>query len=325
VKAKIIAVAATLPCLFAPAGADGGAPIRLYLPRAIQVASESLTLGNVSIIRSSDAALHRLASAIAMGKAPPASGTSTINRSTILSRLAAAGIPAERATLSGAEQITVSWKQSVVPAKEILDAAEKLLHTSRPGPEGVKWQATRGVKDLVFPAGRGKLELRAKLISGAKGDCQTVRVAAWSGGREVAARQVIYKPTYAHRRAVATSSIPAGTKITRRNASVRTVASDKPAEGEFVSPFGLTAKVDLSAGEAVRPDALLEGSPGVVIRRGQTIVMMIQGPGFSISGLSRALQDGRPGEIIKVQNVDSGRIVAARVSFDGTVTPIGKG
>jgi len=325
VKANIIALAATLLCLSGRSGAAGGAPVRLYLPRTIQAGDESLTLGDIAVIRSSDPALVRRASAIAIARAPLASETSTIDRRTILSRLAAAGIRTEQVSLTGAEQITVTRKISVVPARQILDAAEKLLRLQPSGPKGADWQLAHGVKDLTFPAGPGKLELRAELTSESGDDHRTVRVAAWRNGRQLATRRVTYKPTYPHRQTVAATRIPAGAKISRRNTTVRTVMRDRPATDEFVSPFGLIAKVDLNAGEVIRPDALLEGSPGVVVRRGQTIVMMIQGPGFTISGLSRALQDGRPGEIIKVQNVDSNRIVAARVSFDGTVTPIGKG
>ena len=45
-------------------------------------------------------------------------------------------------------------------------------------------------------------------------------------------------------------------------------------------------------------------------------------PGFTISGTGLALQDGRPGDFIRVRNVDSKRIVVAKVTADGTVAPV---
>jgi len=62
--------------------------------------------------------------------------------------------------------------------------------------------------------------------------------------------------------------------------------------------------------------------PAVVVRRNKTVQMRIQGLGFIIVATGQALEDGRPGELIKVRNADSKRIITARVGFDGTVSPV---
>jgi flagella basal body P-ring formation protein FlgA len=61
---------------------------------------------------------------------------------------------------------------------------------------------------------------------------------------------------------------------------------------------------------------------GVAVRRGETVVMRLRGPGFLLTGLGQALEDGRPGGFIKVRNVDSSRVITAKVAADGSVEPV---
>ena len=50
--------------------------------------------------------------------------------------------------------------------------------------------------------------------------------------------------------------------------------------------------------------------------------MSVRGLGFRISGKGLALQDGRPGDCVRVRNIRSQRIVVANVRRDGTVEPL---
>jgi flagella basal body P-ring formation protein FlgA len=60
----------------------------------------------------------------------------------------------------------------------------------------------------------------------------------------------------------------------------------------------------------------------VLVRRNQGVLMRIEGAGFTVSGVGEAMEDGRAGDVIKVRNVDSRRVVSARVAGDGAVEPI---
>jgi flagella basal body P-ring formation protein FlgA len=63
-------------------------------------------------------------------------------------------------------------------------------------------------------------------------------------------------------------------------------------------------------------------NPVVIVKRNQTVVIRIEIPGLLITAMGKAMRDGRSGEYIKVQNVDSRRIIYARVNEDGTVQPL---
>jgi len=63
-------------------------------------------------------------------------------------------------------------------------------------------------------------------------------------------------------------------------------------------------------------------NPPVIVKRNRTVVIRIERPGLLITAIGKAMQDGRAGDYIKVKNVDSQRIIFARVNADGTVEPV---
>jgi flagella basal body P-ring formation protein FlgA len=52
------------------------------------------------------------------------------------------------------------------------------------------------------------------------------------------------------------------------------------------------------------------------------VVIRIEKPGFLITAVGKAMQDGKAGEYIKVRNADSQRIILARINADGSVEPV---
>jgi flagella basal body P-ring formation protein FlgA len=75
-------------------------------------------------------------------------------------------------------------------------------------------------------------------------------------------------------------------------------------------------------GTVLRPAMLKAPKVETVVRKGQTIVMRLDRAGFSIVALAEAQQDGKPGDIVRVMNVDTKRLVNAKVGADGSVEPI---
>jgi len=60
----------------------------------------------------------------------------------------------------------------------------------------------------------------------------------------------------------------------------------------------------------------------VVIRRNETVVIRIERPGLVVSAVGTVLQEGRTGELVKVRNADSSRVIMCKVNADGTVEPV---
>ena len=62
--------------------------------------------------------------------------------------------------------------------------------------------------------------------------------------------------------------------------------------------------------------------PPILLRRNQTILIKVDRLGLFVTAIGRTMQDGQIGEYIKVQNLDSQRIITAKVNEDGSVEPV---
>ena len=148
------AVAAALAAATALAIGAGEARLRIYLPETLTADGESLTLGAITLIMGDEGPTMTKAKAVAMGRSPQLNEQITIDRRTILSRLAAEGIGGDRVELSGAEHVIVTREAKVYPAATLEAAAADYLQKHRPGPAGCVYQPAKPLKDLIVPRPR---------------------------------------------------------------------------------------------------------------------------------------------------------------------------
>lgn len=335
-NSKALVVTAIVVALVALAPADAPempkaktGDLRVYLPRSVQVKTDSLRLGLICVVRGPDEKLLAQAEAVAMGRAPWHREKLVIDRRTILSRLACSGIGSERVAFTGSDKVAVTRAERVFSPDELLASARALLKRKPPAPAGCKWQLYRPVKELVVSAA-AEIKLQAEMAEGEKPDAAkscaarfvSVQVAAVSKGWKLGVRQVVFKLSFPVTELVAKKNIPAGSMITPENTKLQTVMRDCPAAGKLIPPYGKIASRPLAAGTVIKADLVSVVKPALVVKRGQNVVMRIQGVGFSVSAVGQALQDGRAGNLIKVRNVDTARIISARIVFDGTVEPV---
>ena len=80
---------------------------------------------------------------------------------------------------------------------------------------------------------------------------------------------------------------------------------------------GLAAKRRIRAGQTITP-ALLEQA--MAVKRGQPVKIVASNEGIEASTSGEALADGQPGDVIRVRNVGSGKVIDAKVVEAGVVT-----
>jgi len=80
---------------------------------------------------------------------------------------------------------------------------------------------------------------------------------------------------------------------------------------------GLAAKRRIRAGQTITP-ALLEQA--MAVKRGQPVKIIASNEGIEASTSGEALADGQPGDVIRVRNVGSGKVIDAKVVEGGVVT-----
>jgi flagellar basal body P-ring formation protein FlgA len=146
-------------------------------------------------------------------------------------------------------------------------------------------------------------------------------VSVMKTGKEVCVREVVFSVQYKNLRAVATKDIQCGTLVSQDNARIETFESSLP-QRVWAQPYGLAAKRQIKAGDVINADIVEAVKSPVLVSRNQGVVMQIKQPGLTITAKGQALEDGRAKECVKVKNIDSQKVLLARVNDDGTVEPV---
>ncbi len=317
ILAALLASAAPVPL-----AAEGPEPrVHVHLPRTIRVGTPGLRLGQVAVVRADEESLTEKLVAIPMGRAPWSKEELVIDRPTVLGRLASHGVRAGDVRLSGAEKVTVTRDETAVKSARIAEEAEAFLEKDRPGPKGCRWRRVRTPDDLWVPAGV-TVALEPRLAPHAVRGEAKVEVAAMADGKKLASADVVFRLGYARRHLVATEEIPQGGIVTEANTELRTSMADAPEPEGWSPPYGQVALRLVPTGTVLKRGLTRPVKAEVLVHRNRSVIMRIAGDGFQITAVGLALEDGRPGDFVKVRNIDSKRVVVGRVNFDGTVEPV---
>ena len=314
--------------LFCRASAEGKADsvgkdsvLQVYLPREIEVKEDAITLGQVSIIRGEEILVAK-ASEIALGRISVRGQEIIIDRPLVLSRLACNGIPVSKVILTGAEKITIKQQQQIIKGSEFVELASSFLVENPPVGSVCQSSPMRPPKDLIVPVASKDIKLLPRLVgSGARNQAK-VQISVLAGAKKIGIREVTFRLKHNRRRAVAVVDIPAGTILSPENIKVERTLSDYAEPADWRMPYGLVAKRWLPANTVIHPHMVGSVKPAVIAGRNQSVVIRIERPGFLVTAIGRTMQEGRAGEYIKVRNVDSQRVILAKVNKDGTVEPV---
>jgi flagella basal body P-ring formation protein FlgA len=86
--------------------------------------------------------------------------------------------------------------------------------------------------------------------------------------------------------------------------------------GSLAQLHGLRLRRSIAAGTVLTSDAL---EPQPVVRRGETVTLVAESAGFEVRESGRALSDAAPGDVVRIQNVNSLKIVEGRADEAGIV------
>lgn len=294
--------------------------LKIYLPREVTIKDSNLTLGQVSIIRGSEP-LATKASELPLGRISVPGQKIVLDKTMILSRLACNGISTSKLTITGSEKITVKQQNRTISSSEFVSLANSFLEKNPPGSSACKWNPIRKPKDFVLPAESKDIKLSPRLVQTGVKNQARVEIAVLSENSKIGVRQVTFTMLYERHQAVTKVDIPAGSIIGSDNIKIEKTQSSDPEPAGYKPPYGLVVRHRLPAGTVLAPNMLKHLEAPVILKRNQNVIIRIERPGFLITAMGIAMQDGRAGDYIKVRNNDSQRIILARIKEDGTVEP----
>ncbi|MHC4644158.1 MAG: flagellar basal body P-ring formation chaperone FlgA [Planctomycetota bacterium] len=295
--------------------------LRVYLPREVTVEENAFSLGQVGIVLG-DEPIATKANAVALGRFSVPGQRVVLDKSVVLSRLACSGIPVSRVKLTGAEEVTIQRRQQVIKGSEFVEMAGSFLKKNDVSGFICRMNLIKTPKDLILPGTSENVNVSPRLVTGRARNKARVRIVVAAGGKQIGARDIVFQLKYNCRRAVALADIAEGETISPQNVKIEQAPSNYPEPAGWTAPYGLVARRQIAANCVLQPHMTGPVKPQVLIKRKQAVLIRIEKPGLLVTAAGTALQDGCPGECIKVQNVDSKRIIMARVNEDGTVEPV---
>lgn len=322
-KLTALPVVLASACLCAAAGqaqpAGNAGELKVYLPRAQQVSAKDISVGQVCIVFGQDAQRVAAAEKVQLSRAPLSREQMRVDRAMILGRLAACGFAGRDIRFSGSQEVIVTLNEQEIDASRLVAAAAAMLNEKSPPAGEAQWWLSGEVEPIIIPSGP-VVKLAAALVTAAE-DRATVRVDIVADGKTRAGRDLTFTKAYLWRQVVARKDIAAGQAVTEAEASVETMYRPRPQQG-WASPYGKTATRAVPAGAVIAQDLLAAPRPAVVFERNATVRVRVDLGGYAIMVKAVALSAGRVGETVPVQNIDSKRILTARVCPDGTVEPL---
>ena len=314
---------------------DSNRLLQIYLPRDIAISGNLPTLGSIAIVSGPRDRMEKVEK-IAMGRISTPEQIIVIDRATVLSRLVANGIPTTNVKLTGAEKISVTQKHQRIKSDYFVKQAQEFLEKNLPNPSICQWTPTRSPKEMILPGSWDDITADMALVPIGLRNQAKIKVSILSGGKVIDTRDIAFRLKFESYKLLAKTDMSYGDLITPQNVELQKVILNYPDSANWAKPLyaeisgektgipskGLVVKRKLTKGSIINSGIVGPPLPKVILEKNQSVLIKIDKFGLVITAKGKALQDGRQGQCIKIQNVDSERIIMARVAGDGTVEPV---
>jgi flagella basal body P-ring formation protein FlgA len=298
-------------------GAENSATIR-FLGQAT-VAGPNITLGDVAKINSEDKAFLERLNRVTLIKAAPSGQKVTITHSMVKIALTREGYSLEGFHWEGADSILVLTETQEVTPDQLLEAAKSfILSQTGENPGNLEIKLLGPLKNVVVPNGDLEIHYRPALVGQYEGT-QILTAELTVDGRDIRVVPVRLDTQVFHTIVLTSKVVKKGDKFTIENVTVGKIQTSKLLKGSLQhlnDALGRTAAFDLGAGIPVR---FSEINDPPVIQRGTTVQAFVESGNVEIMIHARAIEDGKAGEEIRVENTDSHKVLWARVLDENRV------
>ena len=315
--AALIAVGGCLVALAALAGAAGPTSVRCY--ERTEIGSDQILLGDIAHIDGGDVHFVRRLEAVVLGRAPLPGKTRELDRATLLGRLRQSGIDPALLDLQLPREVIVSRAAMTVGREQIEPVIRAYVQQQTRGAgDSLRIKEIRTGEPVVLPQG----QLTIRVVGPKNGE--------WVG--LVPVNVFLKVDGEAERRMFATVSIE---RMTRVVVARRPLGRYKPIDDDDIevrtldaaglptdcitSPetvIGKRTRRPLDSGSVLTADAV-EFPP--LVKNGDRVRIIAETSGLRISAFGQVKQKGAQGELIQVVNLDSNKVIQARVVDSQTV------
>ena len=292
---------------------------KIYLPRNATITSGQITVDDISIITGTDSRAEKIG-AIKLGKAPFPGQEVNLSRTVIKSQLSAEGINCNKIVFTGADEIKIIRQAEDFKSKAIIACAQNFMK-NKISDSGVSWKVLNSPKKIVLNKTQSKAVLQAEEKEYSPAGQVHIKVSAILKDKVIATRTIWFRLSYTVRQVVATKKITRGQEITTDNAKYVEVQSARP-RACVKSPFGKRAYRTIQKDAIITSTCLMKDKPTILVKQNETVKIKIVGDGWSISALGRAMEKATEGQVIKVRNIDSKKVIMCKIDSAGDAIPV---
>jgi len=317
-KALIALVTLALSVLV-PAAVSAGVNVRVAPEATVQ--GNEIALGDVATVQGDEALARRLRKLI-IGPAPLPGSSQRLDPGYLRLRLGEAQLEPSKVNLVIPDEVLVTRAFQVLTGAAIVEAASREVRQrleAQPGARG-PWAVVAASRpaDLRVPAGS------VELVAQVQGDPSTqsslgATVAIKVDGRPFQTVPLGLRVGRYQDVVVAARALDTRSPLTAGDLRIEPRPSIDVPEGALSSLPDL-ADVDLTR-------SMREGDPltaallrrRVLVKRGELVTLLVEGPGFRIVAQGVASADARRGDMVKVLNATSKREAVGKVEGPGVV------
>lgn len=310
--------------LVGTANADATAALlHIELKDRVQVVQPQVTLADIAQISSTDLDMLRRAMAVPLGAAPRVGEAVSLDRAQLQRWLRTrTGMGAEQVQWLGASVTTVSRSTTEITGESVQSVAEAALRKHLEAslaatPKArIELQAVATPANLSLPAATTSLVVRP-LDTLPLSSRMLVWVDAFANGQYVRSVSIRFEVATYLPVVVAATALPAGTTLQSSDWAEREVDVTRVPDAVVSVPKAAQrVRRAIRSGEVIT-HAHLQGVPAV--ERGEWANLTAHAGLVALESRVEVMQDGQPGQLVRVKPANSAGSVVARVTGPGSV------
>ena len=296
--------------------ARAGAPASVRVYDRAEVASDQILLEAIAQVDDSDPDRLRELKAVVIGRAPLPGKTRVLEQTLILARLKQSGFDPAALDLQVPAEVTVGRSSAVIGREQVEEILRAYIRQQ--AGEGVRIKDIRVSETVVLPQGAVTTRVLAPKSTELVGVVPLTVTFKVEGDaeRRISATVVLERLTK-----VVVARRPLGRlkPIDPDDVEVRSVDAAGLDADSITDPGAVIGKRTrrlVESGAVLRPD-MVESPP--LVKNGDRVRIIVESEGLRITAFGQVKQRGAQGELIQVVNMDSNKVIYARVLDANTV------
>ena len=280
-----------------------------------RVDGTTIILGQLATISGDDEEKKQYLRQLKMGNAPIPGSSFVLTREVIDMRLGSAGNDLAGVTWNIPSSVTVIGNSQVISAQTLVDKGISTIR-DQVGPnvrsDDLTISLVGRVQDMIAPV--GNVTLSASLPYGIRYNTPvTVMISANVNGQAVTKIGLKFNVQLFRQVAVAASKVNASEIFTEDSLRYERMDTGQIAAGYFTDTkkiVGLIARRPVTPGMVVT-DSMV--NKPVLIKRGSMVILIAFVGNMEVTASGQTMQDGYSGQLIRVRNVNSNKIVLGKI------------